>query len=140
MTQLTIIRGIPGSGKSTLAARLMHVANTQGEDAIWFEADMFFTRNGVYNWNPEQLSAAHSWCFESAAGGLIAGKSVFVSNTFTLKRELRPYFDLIHELNMNPTVICMQSNFGSVHGVPDGVLLNMKKRFCYDISDMFKVY
>jgi hypothetical protein len=104
----------------------------------WFEADKYFyDAEGNYNWDGMKIGEAHEWCQLETNKALEQGKTVIVSNTFTLKRELRPYFEMIQEYGKNPTVICMQSNWGSIHGVPDSVMLNMKKRFCFDISDMF---
>ena len=134
MSNLIIIRGLPGSGKTTLALQLLSTM----EDACWFEADQYFTdSNGVYTWDGNKIGAAHSKCQENTEAALHRGQTVIVSNTFTLKRELLPYFDMIQELGKNPTVYTCQSNYGSVHTVPAATLLNMQKRFQFDIEDFY---
>jgi predicted kinase len=136
MTELILIRGLPGSGKSTLARDIM--GSREPGSVAWLEADQYFyDKAGNYNWDGMHIWDAHSWCQDETNKVLGEGKTVIVSNTFTMKRELRPYFEMIQEYGKNPTVICMQSNWGSIHGVPEAVMLNMKKRFCFDISDMF---
>jgi len=49
---LVIIRGCSGSGKSTLAKLL-------GSNFKHFEADMYFMKNGVYQFDGTKLGAAH---------------------------------------------------------------------------------
>ena len=134
MTNLIIIRGISGSGKSTLARQLL----AADPRTVWFEADQYFTdADGNYNWSADKLHAAHQWCQTEVQSCLARGMTVLVSNTFTTKKELRPYFDYIQRYGKNPTVICMQSSYKNVHNVPQATLDAMKHRFVYDISDMF---
>lgn len=132
--QLTLIRGLPGSGKSTLAKKL---AST--DDGEHFEADMYFidfhTRG--YKFDASKLAAAHAWCWNSTFREVSFGGSVYVSNTFTTIRELKPYFDIALELGITPTVITMNNQWGNVHGVPDDTLEAMKQRFVHDLSPLF---
>ena len=53
---LYIIRGIPGSGKSTLAKKLV------GDDN-YFEADMYFLQDGIYEFDITKIKDAHDWCY-----------------------------------------------------------------------------
>lgn len=134
---LIIVRGISGSGKSTIAKQLQSVH----PDSAWFEADHYFIDEaGNYNWSADRLHAAHQWCQHEVASCLAIGLTVIVSNTFTTKKELRPYFECIQAYGKNPIVICMQSQFTNVHNVPQATLDNMKQRFVYDISDLFKSF
>jgi len=135
---LLIVRGLPGSGKSTLARQLL---TTHDDTARHYEADQYFVdEQGNYNWDPAKLGAAHMWCQAQVWKALEEERTVIVSNTFTTRKELHPYFDMIHQFEQNPTVFLAQSNFGSLHSVPDIVLENMRKRFLFDITDMFKVF
>jgi predicted kinase len=137
MRELIIVRGLPGSGKSTLAHRLL-ASYESAYPAYHYEADQFFTdEDGNYNWDGMKIGEAHAWCQSECWQRLEEGATVIVSNTFTTKKELQPYFDMIQQHGQNPTVILAQSNFGSVHGVPDNVLQNMKNRFLFNLDDMF---
>jgi hypothetical protein len=63
-----------------------------------------------------------------------------VSNTFTMLNELRPYFEGAKEYGIIPTVITMNGNFGSIHGVPEAKMQAMRDRFCHDISPLFEEF
>ena len=51
MKTLILIRGLPGSGKSTLARAMREAC---AATAHW-EADMYFTDNGKYTFDPAKL-------------------------------------------------------------------------------------
>ena len=127
---LTLIRGLPGSGKSTLAARLRA---SFGENAAHFEADQYFMRHGIYQFDATKLGKAHGYCQYETRKALELGKVVIVSNTFTLRSELEPYFDMALELDIIPQIILCQGSFGSIHNVPDEAMARMQKRFQFDI-------
>lgn len=131
--KLYLIRGIPGCGKSTLAKQIKKI------DTIHLEADQYFVVNGEYNFDGMKIGAAHEWCQRETDSGLFYKQDVIVSNTFTTIKELKPYFLIAKKYGIVPTVITCQTVFGNVHGVPEEVLENMKKRFCYDISSLFEL-
>lgn len=126
--KLVLVRGLPGSGKSTLARMLAYVH---------LEADMYFMVDGVYRFDKNKLHAAHAWCLERTRASLDHHLTVAVSNTFTTKKELKPYFDLAKEYDIIPNVILCQNQFNNVHNVPIETLEKMKARFQYDISSLF---
>ncbi len=133
MSGLILIRGLPGSGKSTLAS------NNFDEDSFYkIETDDFFFCCGVYKFNPHKLYEAHKWCQARTDELLRNGSNVIVSNTFTTKKEFRPYFTIAKKYGIIPTVILCQNNFGSVHNVPEETMEKMRKRFEYDISELFE--
>lgn len=113
---LTLIRGVPGSGKSTLAAKLKADAEKKGIVCKVFEADDFFMRNGVYEFNPSKLPDAHKACLENTKAALTDSETglVIVSNTFIRRWEIEPYL----VLSPTPEIFRMTSSYGSVHGVP----------------------
>lgn len=138
MTTLTLVRGLPGSGKSTLAQKLRVAYGTQTTDH--FEADQFFTKDGVYKWDGMQIGEAHAWCQNSTDDALFYKRDVIVSNTFTTIKELRPYFAIAKDAKANLNVIVCQRNFGTIHDVPEKSLEAMKNRFVWDISSLFLEY
>lgn len=132
MTDLILIRGLPGSGKSTLAKKFINYRH--------FEADMFFYSEGNgYNYNADLIKDAHKWCQDSTWACLSNKINVVVSNTFTRKRELKPYFTIAKEFGIIPTVITAEGNFGNIHNVPEDTIQKMKERFVYDISSLFEL-
>lgn len=117
MPTLTLIRGLPGSGKSTLAKSLgcLHV-----------EADMFFQRDGKYQWDAKKIKQAHIWCLSTARMASSHRCDVVVSNTFTTIKEMQPYFEMVYD---KLVVIKCVGNFKSVHDVPEETLKKMAARW-----------
>jgi predicted kinase len=139
MTQLIIVRGLPGSGKSTLAHLIAGEIN-RGDPGMAqvFEADQFFMIDGKYQFEASELPQAHGDCLARTAKHLERGGVAIVSNTFTTRRELKPYFNLAKEFGIVPVVYLAQNQFNNVHGVPAEKLEQMRNRFQYDISELFE--
>lgn len=126
MSTLFLIRGLPGSGKSTLADALQrqHV-----------EADMFHIVDGVYTFNPERIKDAHAWC-QTRTRQMLADGDVAVSNTFTRRWELAPYYDMnigkpfrIVELTVNTLLTDEELAARTLHGVPVETIKAMRERW-----------
>ena len=134
MKELFLLRGLPGSGKSTLAKSL-------GGKHI--EADMFFMKDGEYQFDFTKLKDAHRWCQNSVEEAmtwdenpeiefLSAGVSrIVVSNTFTQEWEMKPYYDLATKYGYKVYSLIVENRHGGVneHGVPEDKLEIMRKRF-----------
>ena len=123
MKELFLLRGLPGSGKSTLAKSL---------GGKHFEADMYFVRDGEYQFDGTKLKEAHEWC-RSSVGGLMINEEpkLVVSNTFTQEWEMKPYFDLARNYGYRVHSLIVENRHGGVneHGVPEDKLEQMKNRF-----------
>lgn len=123
MKELILLRGLPGSGKSTLAKSL---------GGKHFEADMYFVRDGEYQFDGTKLKEAHEWC-RSSVGGLMINEEpkLVVSNTFTQEWEMKPYFDLAKNYGYRVYSLIVENRHGGVneHGVPEDKLEQMKNRF-----------
>ena len=128
MKKLLLIIGIPGSGKSTLANKIKS-ENPDFADANVWEADMFFIKDGEYNFNPNILGAAHHWCQAKVKSDMILGLNVIVSNTNLTPMERRPYIKLAKEYGYEVEVIECNVGFKNIHDVPDETIERMKKKY-----------
>ena len=141
MTQLILIRGLPGSGKSTIAGMFVQQFTYDTKKAYHLEADMAFVDDaGNYNFDRSKLYQAHMWCQNSTREHLAAGHTVIVSNTFTTRKELEPYFQIAADYGILPTVILAQSRWGNIHDVPPEVMVNMESRFEHSIKMVWDRY
>lgn len=125
MPTLYIIRGLPGSGKSTLAKLLIQ----KGHAVEHFEADMYFMKDGVYQFDKMRLFAAHEWCYREVESALWSGNNVVVSNTFTRATEMEDYLILTEKQCWPTEVWECTGKFQNVHGVPEETLSRMRARF-----------
>lgn len=117
--ELVLIRGLPGSGKSTMAKTLAAAGYAH------FEADMFFERGGVYQYEPSRIQDAHRWCQMQASACLRMGRRVVVANTFTRVREMEPYL----HMTSNVQVLEAQGQWQNMHGVPAERVAQMAERW-----------
>lgn len=121
--ELFLIRGIPGAGKSTLAKSL-------GGKHI--EADMFFVKDDIYEFDSTKIKDAHSWC-QNMVGSWMSDDEprIVVSNTFTQEWEMQFYYDWAKEFDYTVFSIIVENRHGGVneHNVPQEVIDKMKKRF-----------
>lgn len=119
--ELVLIRGLPGSGKSTLARRMSTHEH--------YEADMFFEQDGEYRYDASKIKNAHEWCQSQTFKALANGKSVVVSNTFTRRFEMEPYFEMCKTFGIESRIIEVTGNWQNIHGVPDTVIEKMRQRW-----------
>lgn len=131
---LTIIRGLPGGGKTTLAKSLVQTT----PNSVDFSADDYFmglkTGNPEsYDFDPAHLGKAHSACLDNTKKALYRGQSVFVHNTFTTAREVKPYRELAEKLGVRFEILVARGGYKSVHGVPDSAMDAMRKRWQEDV-------
>jgi predicted kinase len=128
MKELFLLRGLPGSGKSTLAESI---------GGVHYEADMFFIKDGEYQFDVTLLRDAHSWCQTQVSNAMILNlatkinERIVVSNTFTQEWEMTHYFELAEKYGYRVHSLIVENRHGGVneHGVPEDKLGLMKKRF-----------
>ena len=123
--QLILVRGISGSGKTTYAEQMKKEYPSMSH----YEADMYFYKNGEYQFDPAKLKQAHNWCKSQTEIDLMFGKSVIVSNTFTQKWEIEPYIQLGKKYGADITIKKATGNYQNVHGVPAEALEKMRQRW-----------
>jgi len=130
MRNLYLLRGLPGSGKSTLARFV-------GDAFV--EADMFFLKNGKYEFDGSKIRDAHAWCLSTVREWMqmnadtygLEYSEIAVSNTFTQEWEMEAYYNLAKEFNYKVFSIIVENRHDGVnsHGVPEDKLEAMKSRF-----------
>ncbi len=124
MSELVILRGISGSGKSTYVEK-----HFIPKGYTHLEADMYFIRDGVYQFDRNKLGSAHKWCQTMTKQALNAGKNVVVSNTSTTLKELNDYIKIAEDCKVPFRVIRLAKQFQNIHNVPAEVVEAMKNRF-----------
>jgi predicted kinase len=93
---LLLTIGCSGAGKSTYANRLAERLNRRfGYRVVVLEADDYFYKDGKYNWNQNQLHAAHLNCQNRTNQQMRAGVDLVIcSNTNTSHKDRKPYLEL----------------------------------------------
>jgi predicted kinase len=128
MKTLYLIRGLPGAGKSTFAEQL---------STNICEADMYFMRNGKYEFDLNKLGAAHLWCRDRCEDFMKDGvSSIVVSNTLTSEKELKPYIELAEKYEYRVVSVIIENRHGnkSTHNVPEETLDRMEDRLRSNIK------
>ncbi len=127
MKILYLLRGLPGCGKSSLAKSLMNAQTGH------VEADMFFMKNGEYNFDASKLKEAHEWCQKQTDTYMspYGYNTVIVSNTFTQEWEMKPYYELAEKYGFVVFSLIVENRHGGIneHNVPEEKLEQMKNRF-----------
>lgn len=131
---LYLVRGLPGAGKTTFINTLMVMFEDGCTYAEHFEADQFFYDDkGNYNFDASKLGAAHTQCQRNTYEAMESGADyIFVSNTFTTEKELKPYLDMAKDFPHYDVVsIVLENRHGheSVHNVPEETMVKMQDRF-----------
>ena len=109
--------------KSTLAKKLV------GDDN-YFEADMYFLQDGIYEFDITKIKDAHDWCYNKIEEKMKNSiREIAVSNTFTRNWEFQKYQSLARKYNYTIFEIICHNEFENEHNVPENIVKNMKDRF-----------
>lgn len=128
MRTVTILRGVSGSGKSTYTAKNFSTATV-------CSADLFFLKDGVYQFDATKLGNAHSWCFRQFEAALQRGDdSVVVDNTNTKLWEFKNYVQAAAKYGYEVKVVRLTVDVAvaaarNLHGVPVETVQRMQDRF-----------
>lgn len=130
---LYLVRGLPGAGKSTFVNTMMIMFEDGQTHSEHFEADQYFySAEGVYNFDASKLGAAHATCLRKTIEAMDAGADyVFVSNTFTTEKEMKPYLEAAKDQGYKVVSLVVENRHGheSVHNVPEETMQKMEQRF-----------
>jgi predicted kinase len=135
MQTLTLVRGLPGSGKSSFAGLL-----ASNNKSVVLSADDYFTKNGVYSFDPQKLPQAHEYCQIMTKVQIENFCSVIVANTFSQRWEMEPYIRIAKEKNIRLHIVDVfdggltneELSRRNVHNVPLDVIATMRNRWEHD--------
>jgi len=136
---LILVRGLPGSGKTTFA-RLIESLNNCVDI---FCTDDYFMVDGEYKFDSIKLPQHHEYnqlkVEEMMQARIIEGEEynlpvdsvIIVHNTFCKEWEMEPYYSLADKYDYNVTSLVIENRHDgkNTHGVPDGKVKFMSKRF-----------
>lgn len=131
--KLILIRGLPGAGKSDLSKLF--------GGPVFAADDYFYERgDGVYDFHPQLLPAAHQLCQERTLKALSEGGSAVVTNTFSQRWEMEPYLRMADELGVRCSVVDLfdggltnaELAARGLHGVPVEGIAAMRSRWEHD--------
>lgn len=125
-----ILAGSAGAGKSTLARKLKSNAPKYINPIEGIcEADDFFMQDGEYKFNPKLLFKAHRECQEKAEQLMYTGDNLIVSNTNIKSKDRKSYFEFAEEYGYGVVFIHLNTQFKSVHDVPEEVVQRMRDTY-----------
>lgn len=130
---LWFVRGVSGAGKSTVAKTLRE----QLPFGCGTEADDFRYIDGEYAWDKVPNYVAHRKCYDQAKEYMIDGRqNVVVSNTSTMKRDVKKYKKLAEEFGYQFISIVVENyhETGNTHGVPEETLQEMEMCLLHSIK------
>lgn len=127
--KLIIVRGAPGAGKTTFANRLHSLCPAlikTGRGIVHWENDMFFMKNGKYEWSRERLPDAIEWCNSHVVQSLMRGATVIVANTFIKQIHMMDLINFADSMGIPQVVFRMTGEHKDIHNVPKDVVEAMR--------------
>lgn len=130
MSTITLVRGVSGSGKSSLVNWVFD------DRATHIETDMYFMKDGEYEFDQSKLKVAHSWCQHKTEESMKNKENIVVSNTFTTEWEMKPYLDLAEKYGYTVFTVIVENRHGNkdIHNVPDETRQKQAERLSKSIK------
>jgi predicted kinase len=125
---LIILRGAPGSGKNSFAELLGRAICC---------ADDWHTHKGKYNWLPQNVGTAHTWCQRKCWRFMQKDISpIIIANTNTTEKEIETYIEYAKCFGYKifSVVIENRHNGTNIHNVPVETIEKMKNRLINSIK------
>ncbi len=124
--KLYLIRGVSGSGKSSFVKSLMD------KKSVSLSADDWMVTKGKYAFSKNRLPIVHRICLDQTEKKMNSRvEKIFVHNTFTTSKELKPYYKLAEKYGYDVHSIVMENRHGgqNVHDVPEDTIVSQKQKF-----------
>ena len=130
MSTITIVRGVSGSGKSSLVSWVFD------DRATHLEADMYFMKDGKYQFDQSKLKNAHEWCRHQTEESMKNKENIVVSNTFTTEWEMKPYLDLAEKYGYTMFTVIVENRHGNkdIHNVSEETRQKQAERLSKSIK------
>jgi len=130
--QVLVLRGLPGSGKSFIADSFRGRAIRKNDDqTVVCSTDDFFMVDGLYRFDPTQLTEAHHTCFRKFTQAVDRDvEIVVVDNTNIYAAEFAPYVTYAASREYEVKILTVWCGLETAferqsHNVPIEVLIKM---------------
>ena len=134
--KVIILSGVSGNGKSFVAD--LFAESFKGLTVVCCADDYFTNSDGLYNFNPAKIGAAHQQCKDKFLSALLDfdTENIIIANTNTSRKEFKHYKDLAetHKATCVRLVVDNIHNTSDVHNVPQEVRAAQFKRIVESLS------
>lgn len=132
MKTLILLRHVPGAGSSFVSKLL----SENGKYPV-LATDDYFMVNGEYKFDKTKLHYYHQLCLQDTEKEMIKEiEKIFVTNTFTTEKELKPYIDLSKKYDYNLISLIVENRHGNknIHNCPEEIIDKMNNRLLNSIK------
>lgn len=125
---LILLRGLPGAGKSTFAKLI----SENGKYPVFSVDDYFTDHLGRYQFIYSENHLAYAQCQSLTERAIQQGlEKIIVHNTFTMRWELEPYFNLAKKYHCKLFVLTVENYHQNknIHDIPQEHLVKMADKY-----------